>query len=181
VTRRYGCAWPRYNKWRSGPASQTQFGKALRLSLGEGFAELPLRSVALSAPYHVRLAISHHGKQFRVELITENLRDTKGCSFPAAVWDKPDPETYLLDVDYAVGRLAFDELEDYEQYARSVVLYESGFWVPNCRCVSGPLSRGSPARAPGLWHPEPGRAPGRAAGRRDAGLWHLSPPRPPGR
>jgi hypothetical protein len=45
------------------------------------------------APYHVRLAISRHGDQFRVELFTENLGDTSGSFFPAAVWDEKDPNT----------------------------------------------------------------------------------------
>jgi WD40 repeat protein len=45
------------------------------------------------APYHVRLAISRHGEQFRVELFTENLGDTSGHFFPAADWDQTDPNT----------------------------------------------------------------------------------------
>jgi hypothetical protein len=32
---------------------------------------------------------------------------------------------YLLDIDYAVGRLAFDHPEDYGRYAQAVVAYES--------------------------------------------------------
>jgi hypothetical protein len=38
---------------------------------------------------------------------------------------------YLLGIEYAVGRLAFDAAADYAQYARSVVDYESAAAVPN--------------------------------------------------
>jgi len=40
---------------------------------------------------------------------------------------------YLLDVEYAVGRLAFDRPELYRQYAESVVSYETANTVPNSR------------------------------------------------
>jgi hypothetical protein len=72
---------------------------------------------------------------------------------------------YLLDVDYAVGRLSFDTAAEYERYARGVVDYETAGAVPNGRevvfwgprhendaatalsseCLLGPLAEGLPA------------------------------------
>jgi len=40
---------------------------------------------------------------------------------------------YLLDIEYAVGRLAFDRPEQYRQYAESMVEYETAGTVPNSR------------------------------------------------
>lgn len=39
----------------------------------------------------------------------------------------------LLAVEYLVGRLAFEEAEDYAAYADSVIAYETGTSVPNAR------------------------------------------------
>jgi hypothetical protein len=40
---------------------------------------------------------------------------------------------YLLDIEYAVGRVAFDTARQYRQYAESVVEYETAGTVPNSR------------------------------------------------
>lgn len=40
---------------------------------------------------------------------------------------------YLLDIEYAVGRVAFDTPEQYRQYAESVIEYETAGTVPNDR------------------------------------------------
>ncbi len=54
---------------------------------------------------------------------------------------------YLLGVEYAMGRLAFDKAEDYERYARSTVAYEGAKSVPNAREIAywGTRHLGDPA------------------------------------
>jgi hypothetical protein len=42
---------------------------------------------------------------------------------------------YLLDLDYAIGRIAFDNTEDYGRYAEAVVAYETAAKVDNSREV----------------------------------------------
>jgi hypothetical protein len=54
---------------------------------------------------------------------------------------------YLLGVDYAIGRLAFDTPGEYEKYARSTVAYEGARSVPNGKEISywGTRHVGDPA------------------------------------
>lgn len=54
---------------------------------------------------------------------------------------------YLLQVDYAIGRLAFETPAEYEKYARSIVAYESGATIPNGKEISywGTRHDGDPA------------------------------------
>ncbi len=40
---------------------------------------------------------------------------------------------YLLGIEYAVGRLAFDTAPEYERYARSIAAYEAAKSVPNAK------------------------------------------------
>jgi len=43
---------------------------------------------------------------------------------------------YLLGVDYAVGRLAFDKADEYDRYVRSIIAYESAGAVPNAKAIT---------------------------------------------
>jgi hypothetical protein len=43
---------------------------------------------------------------------------------------------YLIGVEYATGRLAFDTAAEYEKYARSVVEYETANSVPNAKEIA---------------------------------------------
>ena len=54
---------------------------------------------------------------------------------------------YLIGVEYAVGRLAFDTAAEYELYARSIVDYESATAVPNAKEITywGTRHLGDPA------------------------------------
>jgi hypothetical protein len=54
---------------------------------------------------------------------------------------------YLVGVEYAVGRLAFDTAAEYERYARSIVAYESAKSIPNAKEITywGTRHLGDPA------------------------------------
>ncbi len=54
---------------------------------------------------------------------------------------------YQLDVNYAVGRIAFDVAEDYRKYAEAVIAYEQVGAIPNSREVVywGTRHEGDPA------------------------------------
>jgi CHAT domain/Peptidase family C25 len=54
---------------------------------------------------------------------------------------------YLLGIEYAVGRLAFDSHAEYERYARSIVAYESASAAPNAKEIAywGTRHLGDPA------------------------------------
>ena len=75
---------------------------------------------------------------------------------------------YLLDVEYAVGRLAFDRPEQYRQYAESVVAYETAAAVPNAREVVYWGTRHAADRATQIERRLPGQAAARACRPRPA-------------
>jgi hypothetical protein len=54
---------------------------------------------------------------------------------------------HLLDVEYAVGRLCFDKVEEYERYVKSLIEYEDARKVPTGQEVIffGPAHAGDPA------------------------------------
>ena len=43
---------------------------------------------------------------------------------------------YLLGIEYAVGRLSFDDIGGYERYAASTIAYESGQSAPNAKQIA---------------------------------------------
>jgi hypothetical protein len=70
-----------------------------------------------------------HGSDVEPELVPFFLLLVGG---PEAI---PFEIEFLLTVDYAVGRLAFDRVEDYGRYAEAVVAYETAQQVANGREV----------------------------------------------
>src|SRR3954452_17420112 len=88
-----------------------------------------------------------------------------------------DPEAipfsfqYQLDVQYAVGRLCFDSLEEYRRYAESVVAAETGGGGRSPRaCFFAPANSGDPVTASLSAHLA---RPVAGGGRRDKPAWSV--------
>jgi hypothetical protein len=107
-------------------------------------------------PPHIYKELEYHpgetvrGWMTRHNVVPGNTVQTRVPYYVALVGDPtaiPFEFQYLLDLDYAVGRLAFDEPDQYRQYAESVVAYETAEAVPNGREVVywGPRHYADPA------------------------------------
>src|SRR5262245_3949441 len=68
-------------------APEGEVGTLVRL-IGGLWPGLFAEAVVMPYPYHVRLAVSQYGDQFRAELFTEDLGDTEGDLLPVR-WDVP--------------------------------------------------------------------------------------------
>ena len=58
------------------------------------------------------------------------------CHLVGGPTDIPFDFQYLLDVEYAVGRLAFDSPDQYRRYAEGVATYEASASVKNAKEVA---------------------------------------------
>jgi Peptidase family C25 len=72
--------------------------------------------------------------EYRGVSLTAKVDPTAGVPYYVLLVGHPDRVSFefqnLLKMQWAVGRLAFDDVEDYGRYARAVVQYEDPAWVP---------------------------------------------------
>ncbi len=72
--------------------------------------------------------------QYRGVSLTAKVDPTAGVPYYVLIVGQPDRIPFdfqnLLKMQWAVGRLAFDDIEDYGRYARAVVQYEDPGFVP---------------------------------------------------
>jgi hypothetical protein len=72
--------------------------------------------------------------QYRGVSLTAQVDPTAGVPYYVLIVGQPDRIPFdfqnLLKMQWAVGRLAFDNIEDYGRYAQAVVQYESPTFVP---------------------------------------------------
>jgi hypothetical protein len=88
--------------------------------------------------------LDYNGEQLRDWLGKQGVSpgNMKPAKLPYYVMLVGSPEQipfefqYLLGVEYAVGRLSFDDATDYARYASSTIAYESGATVPNAKQIS---------------------------------------------
>jgi len=88
--------------------------------------------------------LDYNGEQVRVWLAKQGVSsgNMKPAKLPYYVLLVGSPEQipfefqYLLGVEYAVGRLSFDDATEYARYVSSTIAYESGASVPNAKQIS---------------------------------------------
>jgi hypothetical protein len=72
--------------------------------------------------------------EYRGVSLTAKVDPTAGVPYYVLLVGHPSRISFefqnLLKMQWAVGRLAFDDIEDYGRYARAVVQYEDPAWVP---------------------------------------------------
>ena len=81
---------------------------------------------------------------------------------------------YMLDIYWAVGRLHFDDPDDYRRYAESVVAYETAATVPHTKTTAIFATRHKLDRATQMFADHGRPAAGAGPGRR-----RRTPARPP--
>jgi hypothetical protein len=110
-----------------------------RAQAGERFKELDYKKGEQTRNWYVRHGISAGGVD--PEIVPYYLLLVGP---PTIV---PFEFQYLVGIEYAVGRLAFETAEEYERYARSIVAYEQAGSIPNANKIAywGTRHLGDPA------------------------------------